>query len=378
MSRWQSPWWLEAAGPGSYTPLPQADGAACFKRREKMQPFARALGIACFAAAGALAASAADAQSVEQFYRGRTVTLTIGLPSGGGYDLYARMLAKHYGRFIPGNPTVVPKNMPGAGGLQASNYMANVAPKDGSEIAMIASSALLTPLFGDEAAKFDPRKYTWIGSINDDVSSCGVWHTTGVTRFEDMMQKEVVFGASGPAAITAAHAQVLKNLLGAKVKVILGYTGTKDVSLAMQRGEVGGSCGLTVSSLKTQWRDEWRNGNLKILIQMGSREHPDLEGVPSIYKYAKSEDDTKVLHLVFDQSILGRPMLAPPGLPADRVKALRDGFIATLKDPQFLADAGKAQMEILPATAAEIDKLLATFYAYPPAIIRKAKQVQGL
>src|SRR4051812_18865325 len=263
-----------------------------------MQACARSFASAVLAIAAALASHGAAAQSVEAFYHGRTVTLTIGLPPGGGYDLYSRVLAKHYGRFIPGNPVLVPKNMPGAGGLQASNYIANVAPKDGSEIAMIASSALLTPLFGDEAAKFDPRKYTWIGSMNDDVSSCGVWHTTGVTRFEDMMTKEVVFGASGPAAITAAHAQVLKNLLGAKAKVILGYTGTKDVSLAMQRGEVGGSCGLTVSSLKTQWRDEWRNGNLKILIQMGSREHPELKGVPNIYSFAKSEDDKKVLHLV--------------------------------------------------------------------------------
>jgi len=343
-----------------------------------MQRVARALGFASFVVVTALGAQSAAAQSVAEFYRGRTVTFTIGLPPGGGYDLYSRVLAKHYGRLIPGNPTIVPKNMPGAGGLQASNYMANVAPKDGSEIGMIASSALLTPLFGDDAAKFDPRKYTWLGSMNDDVSSCGVWHTTGVTRFEDMMQKEVVFGASGPAAITAAHAQVLKNLLGAKAKVILGYTGTKDVSLAMQRGEVGGSCGLTVSSLRTQWRDEWRNGDLKILIQMGSRDHPELKDVPNIYKFAKSEDDTKVLHLIFDQSILGRPVLGPPGIPAARATALRDALIATLKDPQFLADAEKAQMEILPATHDEIEKLLATFYAYPPAIIEKAKKVQGL
>jgi len=342
-----------------------------------MQRFARALGVAGLAI-GALAAQPAAAQSVEQFYHGRTLTFTIGLPPGGGYDLYSRVLAKHYGHFIPGNPTVVPKNMPGAGGLQSANYEANVAPKDGSEVAMIASSALLTPLFGDDAAKFDPRKYTWLGSMNDDVSSCGVWHTTGVTRFEYLMTKEVAFGASGPAAITAAHAQVLKNLLGAKVKVIMGYTGTKDVNLAMQRGELGGSCGLTVSSLKTQWRDEWHNGDLKIIIQMGSRDHPDLKGVPSIYSFAKSEEDKKVLHLIFDQSILCRPVLAPPGVPADRAKALRDGLIATLKDPQFLADAEKAQMEILPATAGEIDKLLADFYSYPPAIIEKAKQVQGL
>jgi len=343
-----------------------------------MQPFARMVLSACLAVAAALASHGAAAQSVEQFYRGRTVTLTIGLPPGGGYDLYARVLAKHYGRFVPGNPTIVPKNMPGAGGLQAANHMANGALKDGTEIAMIASSAVLTPLFGDEAAKFDPKQFTWLGSMNDDVSSCGVWFTTGVTRFEDMMTKEVVFGASGPAAITAAHVQVLKNLIGANAKLILGYTGTKDVSLAMQRGEVGGSCGLTVSSLKTQWRDEWGGGKLKILIQMGSRDHPDLKDVPNIYKYAKSDEDTKVLHLIFDQSILGRPLLAPPGLPPDRAKALRDALIATLKDPQFLADAEKAQMEILPATAAEIDKLLADFYAYPPAIIQKAKQVQGL
>jgi tripartite-type tricarboxylate transporter receptor subunit TctC len=340
-----------------------------------MRPFVRALQIAGLVIA---IGGAAQGQSVEEFYRGRTLTLTIGLPAGGGYDLYSRVLAKHYGRFIAGNPTVVPKNMPGAGGLQASNYMANLALKDGSEIAMIASSALMTPLFGDAAAKFDPTKFTWIGSMNDDVSSCGVWYSTGVARFEDMYDKEVVFGASGPAAITAQHALVLKNLLGAKAKLILGYTGTKDVNLAMQRGEVGGSCGLTVSSLKTQWRDEWHDGKLKVLIQMGSHDHPELKDVPNIFKYGKSDDDEKVLHLIFDQSVLGRPLLAPPAIPADRAEALRAGLLATLKDPLFLADAEKAQMEINPATADQVTALLKQFYAYPPAIIEKAKQVQGL
>ena len=343
-----------------------------------MSRLARTRALAAFLFVLALAPACASAQSVADFYRGRTLTLQIGLPPGGGYDLYSRMLAKHYGRFVPGNPVVVPKNMPGAGGMLASNYLANVAPHDGSEIAMIASSALLTPLFGDEKAKFDPRKFTWLGSMNDDVSSCGVWYTTGVTKFEDMMSKEVTFGASGPAAITAIHAEVLKNLLGAKAKVIMGYTGTKDVNLAMQRGEVGGSCGLTVSSLETQWRDEWHDGKLKIIIQMGAHDHPALKGVPNIYTFAKSADDTKVLHLVFDQSILGRPLLAPPGVPADRIKALREALIATLKDPQFLADAEKAKMEITPASAEEIEQLLATFYSYPKAIIEKAKEVQGL
>jgi len=325
-----------------------------------------------------LAPSLAAAQSVEAFYRGRTVALTIGLGAGGGYDLYARVMAKHIGRYIPGNPVIVPKNMPGGGGVQASNYLANVAARDGSELGMLAPSVILMPLFGDPAAKFDPRDLSWIGSMNNEVLSCGVWHTTGLTHFEEMYQKEVIFGGSGPAGVTTQHPLVLKNLLGAKAKVITGYAGSKELNLAMQRGEVEGACGLSASSLKTQWREEWHDGRLRVLIQMGSHDQPDLEGVPDIYKFARSDEDLQVLHLLFDQSVIGRVVFAPPAMPRDRLEALRRALAAMLADKDFRADAGKAQMEIDPATGPDIESLLQRFFAYPHGIIAKAKAVAGI
>jgi tripartite-type tricarboxylate transporter receptor subunit TctC len=320
----------------------------------------------------------AAAQSVEDFYRGRTIALTIGLGAGGGYDLYARVMAKHIGRYIPGNPVIVPKNMPGGGGVQASNYLANVAARDGSELGMLAPSVILMPLFGDPAAKFDPRDLSWIGSMNNEVLSCGVWHTTGLTHFEEMYQKEVIFGGSGPAGVTTQHPLVLKNLLGAKAKVITGYAGSKELNLAMQRGEVEGACGLSASSLKTQWREEWHDGRLRVLIQMGSHDHPDLEGVPDIYKFARSDEDLQVLHLLFDQSVIGRVVFAPPAMPRDRLEALRRALAAMLADKDFRADADKAQMEIDPATGPDIESLLQRFFAYPHGIIAKAKAVAGI
>ena len=320
----------------------------------------------------------AAAQSVEDFYRGRTIALTIGLGAGGGYDLYARVMAKHIGRYIPGNPVIVPKNMPGGGGVQAANYLANVAARDGSELGMLAPSVILMPLFGDPAAKFDPRHLSWIGSMNNEVLSCGVWHTTGLTHFEEMYQKEVIFGGSGPAGVTTQHPLVLKNLLGAKAKVITGYAGSKELNLAMQRGEVEGACGLSASSLKTQWREEWHDGRLRVLIQMGSHDHPDLEGVPDIYKFARNDEDLQVLHLLFDQSVIGRVVFAPPAMPRDRLEALRRALAAMLADKDFRADADKAQMEIDPATGPDIESLLQRFFAYPHGIIAKAKAVAGI
>jgi tripartite-type tricarboxylate transporter receptor subunit TctC len=325
-----------------------------------------------------LFACPASAQSVEEFYRGRTITLTIGLGAGGGYDLYARVMAKHIGRYIPGNPVIVPKNMPGGGGVLAANYLANAAPRDGSELGMLAPSVILMPLFGDAAAKFDPRDLSWLGSMNNEVLSCGVWHTTGITRFEEMYQKEVIFGGSGPAGVTTQHPLVLKNLLGAKAKVITGYAGSKELNLAMQRGEVEGACGLSASSLKTQYREEWQDGRLRILIQMGSHDHPAFKGVPGIYKFARNDEEMQILHLLFDQSVIGRVVFAPPNIPRDRLEALRQAFTATLADKDFRADADKAQMEIDPASASDIESLLQRFFAYPHGIIEKAKAVAGI
>jgi tripartite-type tricarboxylate transporter receptor subunit TctC len=326
---------------------------------------------------GFIAAAPAAAQQVADFYRNSTVSLQIGLPPGGGYDLYARTLARHLGRNIPGNPNVVPKNMVGAGGVRAANYMYNVAPRDGSEISLNQAPVIMLPIFGDAAAKFDPQKFTWIGSMNKDQSSCGVWHTSKVTSFDDLFQREVTFGASGTGGMLAQHPFVFRNLLGAKAKVIIGYKGSNEVNIAMERGEVDGACALFVSTLETRWRDDWKSGRLKVIIQMGTEDHPAFGDAPNIFRYAKTDEDRQILTLIFGQGLMGRPILAPPGIPPDRRDALRKAMFDTLKDPAFRAEADKLRMEINPATAAEVEKLLADFAAYPPDLIAKAKAAIG-
>ena len=328
-------------------------------------------------AATAIAALAAAPATAQDYYAGKTIDLVVGNYPGGGYDIYARTVARHLGRNIPGNPNVVPKNMVGAGGVLAANYMYNVARRDGSEISLNQAPVIMLPIFGDAAAKFDPQKFTWIGSMNKDQSSCGVWHTAKVESFDDLFKREVTFGASGTGGMLAQHPFVFRNLLGAKAKVIIGYKGSNEVNLAMERGEVDGACALFVSTLETRWKDDWVSGRLKIIIQMGTEDHPAFGNAPNIFRYARTDEDRQILTLIFGQGLMGRPIFAPPGIPADRRDALRSAMFATLKDPAFVEEATKLRMEINPATAAEMEKLLADFASYPPEVIAKARMAIG-
>jgi tripartite-type tricarboxylate transporter receptor subunit TctC len=322
------------------------------------------------------APAGAAAQTVD--FKGETISIIIGLPPGGGYDTYGRVLARHYGNHLPGNPNVVPKNMPGAGGLRTANYIYNVAPKDGSELGLFASSAVMEPLMGNDQAKFDAAKYSWIGSMTQDIAFCGVWQGPGTAAsFQDMLSKETIFGSSGPAAITHQHPLVLGNLLGAKVKLISGYAGTKDINLAMERGEVNGTCGLFVSSIKAQWSREVQDGRLKLVVQMGPRKSDEFGNVPSVYDLAKSDDDRKVLDLHFKQLLLSRPLIGPPGMRTERLAAMRKAFLDTLKDPAFLADAQKANIDIDPATGEQAEQMLLQFADFPKSVIEKAKAAIG-
>ena len=339
-------------------------------------PYASAAVIiaAAFAAVGSLSAQAAD-------FRGETIAIEIGYGPGGGYDTYGRVLAKHYGRFIPGNPTVVPRNMPGAGSLRAANFIYNTAPKNGTELGIFSASTAMEPLMGNEEAKFDPAKFSWIGSMNQDISFCGVWQQPGAANsFEQMLGPsgpETVFGSSGPAAISHQHPLVLKNLLSARVSVISGYEGNKEVNLAMQRGEVNGACGLFLSTIKAQFLSDVQQGRLKLVIQMGPKTTNEFGPIPSVFDFVKNEDDRKVLELHFGQVLLGRPVAGPPGMPEERLSVLRKAFLELMKDPDFLADAQKANLDIDPATGEEVRALLARFADYPKNIIQKAKAAIG-
>jgi tripartite-type tricarboxylate transporter receptor subunit TctC len=326
----------------------------------------------------AVAVGSARAEAVADFYRGKTVSLIAGFPPGGGYDTYVRVLARHYGRFLPGQPTVVASNMPGAGSLTAANTIyAKYAP-DGLAIAMFASSATMEPLIGNKAALFDPRKFSWIGSMSQDVAYCGVWrHPGGAKTFDEMMTRETVIGGGAPAAITYQHPMVLKNVLKANLKVIPGYKGTRDINIAMQRGEVNGTCGMFGSSVKAQFASEVKDGRMTLFIQMGSKRSNEFGKIPSVFDYAKTETDRQILQFHFGQLLLGRPLAGPPGIPADRLKALRDALSATMKDPQFLAEAAKIGLDIDPVTPDQVDKLLTQFASFTPEILAKAKEAMG-
>jgi tripartite-type tricarboxylate transporter receptor subunit TctC len=319
--------------------------------------------------------ASANADPIADFYHGKSMDLSIGFGPGGGYDTYSRILSRHMGKFIPGNPTIVPQNMPGGGGLVVANFIYNAAPRDGLHMAMFGSFNGLEPLFGNPNAKFETTKFTWIGNMNIDVEACGVWRSSGIETFADMQNKQVVFGSSGKASTTSQHALALKNLVGAKVKVVLGYQGTKDINLAMRRGEVTGSCGIYLSSAIAEWADDLNNGDLKLVVQFGRKSNPLFGDATNIYDLLKTEEDRQVADVIFRPNEIGRPIASTPTMPPERAVALREAFMKTMKDPAFLADAEKAKIPIDPTSGEDVTKLFAKFYEEPKDVIERAKVV---
>ena len=319
-----------------------------------------------------VAAVPSRAQSPAEFYRNKTVDLYIGYSVGGAYDLYARMLARHMGKHIPGNPNVLPKNMEGAGSLRLANWLYNVAPKDGTAFGIIGRGTGFDPLLGNKAAQFDATKFAWVGSANNEVSICVAWNTSGITKFEDLLTKELVVGGTSTSADTDQFPRIVNGVLGTKMKVVTGYPGGNEVGLAMERGEVQGRCGWSWSSVKSthqKWIDEKK---FSILVQLAFDKHPDLPNVPLIIDLAKTDEQRQILRLIFARQVMGRPFVGPPGIPMDRTEALRNAFMATMKDKDFLADTAKAQMEITPVSGARVQALVQEIYATPPEIAKKA------
>jgi tripartite-type tricarboxylate transporter receptor subunit TctC len=323
-----------------------------------------------------LPASIASAQSPADFYKGKTLDFYIGYSVGGGYDLYARVIGRHLGKHIPGNPTVVMKNMEGAGSLRLANWMFRVAPKDGSVIATIGRGTGFDPILGQKGAQFDGTKFTWIGSANNEVSVCVAWNaTSGITKFEDLFTKEMTVGGTSMSADTDQFPRILNGVLGTKMKIVSGYPGGNDVVLAMERGEVQGRCGWSWSSVISThkaWLDEKK---MTVLAQLALQKHPDLPDVPLITELAKTDEQKQILRLIFARQVMGRPYLAPPGIPADRAAVLRQAFMETMQDKDFLADAEKAQLEINPVSGEELQKLVTEVYATPPEIAKKAAAI---
>ena len=313
----------------------------------------------------------ARAETVEEFYRKTPLSVYVGSGAGGGFDEIARVFTPHLARHLPGSPTVVVKNMPGAGGLLNVNFMYNAAPRDGSAIAAPFNTVFMLPIFGDPAAKFDSRKFTWLGSLDKQTATCLVWHTVDVNSIEDAKKREVLTGATGTNATPAIFPNVLNALLGTKFKVISGYS-TNEVRLAMERGETQGVCGLawqTYKAIAPQWIAEKK---LKILAQLGLAKHKELPDVPLALDMFTNAADKKVFELVVLPQEFGRPFMAPPDLPADRAAALKLAFDKALVDPAFLADAKKIRLDIDPMTGDEIKAMLESAYAAPRDQIERA------
>ena len=311
-------------------------------------------------------------QGLVEFYQGKTVELYVGYSVGGGYDLYARTIARHVGKFIPGTPTMVTKNMEGAGSLRLANWLYNVAPKDGTAFGTIGRGTAFDPLLGLKGASFDATKFTWVGSANNEVSVCVAWHTTGITRFDQLFDQELTVGGTGAAADTDQFPRIINGVFGTKMRVISGYPGGSDIGLAMERGEVKGRCGWSWSSVKSTHPAWIVEKKINVLVQLALTKHPDLPDVPLIADLAKTDAQKQVLKLIFARQVMGRPFLAPPGLPDDRVGALRKAFMDTMRDGEFLADAEKSGLEINPVGGEEIEKLVKEVYATPPGIAQKA------
>jgi tripartite-type tricarboxylate transporter receptor subunit TctC len=320
-------------------------------------------------------AEAVPAQAGAEFYKGRTVELDISTSVGGGYDAYARLLARHIGRFIPGSPIIVAKNMEGAGGLRLANFLYNAAPKDGTTFATLYRGAVFDPLLGGKGAQFDATRFTYLGSASNEVSVCVAWHTTGVTSFEQVLTKELVVGASGPSADTYQFPKIVNGVLGTKFKIIAGYAGGNDVDLAMERGEVRGRCGWSWSSVKSTRASWLANKKINILFQMGLSKHPDLPDVPLVLDLAGSDEGRAILKLIFARQVMAWPYVAPPDVPEDRGETLRAAFAETMKDKDFMAEAEKSQLEIRPVTGASIQELVKNVYATPTPIVRRAAEM---
>ncbi len=316
-------------------------------------------------------AAFAQAQTVEEFYKKTPLSVYVGSGAGGGFDEIARVFTPHLARHLPGSPSVVVKNMPGAGGLLNVNFMYNAAPRDGSAIAAPFNTVFMLPIFGDPAAKFDPRKFTWLGSLDKQTATCLVWHSVDVNTIDDVKKREIAVGATGTNATPAIFPAVLNALLGTKFKVISGYS-TNEVRLAMERGETQGVCGLAWQTYKAIAPGWIADKKLKILAQLGLAKHKELPDAPLALDMFANAADKKVFELVVLPQEFGRPFMAPPDLPADRAAALKQAFDKALVDPLFLADAQKIRLDIDAMTGDEIKAMLEGAYAAPKEEIARA------
>ncbi|MCC6887028.1 MAG: hypothetical protein IT536_00605 [Hyphomicrobiales bacterium] len=333
--------------------------------------------IAASAILGA-AASVAAAQPAADFYRGKTVTIVVSTSSGGGYDALARALARHLGRLIPGNPAVVVRNMPGAGGITAVNWLYNTAEKDGTIVGLVQNGTPLEPLFGTKAARYDATGFNWLGTPSYEVGMVLVWHTVPVDTVDDLRKRETSMGASGANSTPAFYTRLLNATLGTQMKLISGYPGQNDAFLAMERGELDGYPSVFYSAL-TSTRPNWLKERLaKPIVQYGPQRLKELTDVPFATDLLTNEDDRLLMQVAAAPLALGRPLLLPPQVPAERVAAMRKALADTFADPQFRAEAGKLGLIVNdPRTGEELQAVIARAYAAPPRVVERIRKLNN-
>ena len=320
-------------------------------------------------------ANAAAAQTAS--FQGKQIRMIIPSGAGGGYDTYARALAAHLDKHLPGNPTILNQNMPGASGMIATNWAASeAAPKDGTVIVATYNALLLEPLFDNPQAKYDPRKFEWIGSIGKQQQICVTWHASPVKTIEHAKEREVVVSSTGATGNSSTMPKMLNAMLGTKFKVVSGYT-TSESRLAVERGEAEGVCGLSYSTLKASNPDWILNKRINVLVQTGSKPQQGLEQVPLLINLVSDADTKKVLEMLASPEDMGRPFFMPPGTPKEYVAAMRKAFDETLKDPAFLADAEKSRLEVDPISGAEMEKMVKAAFETPKALIERASKFKG-
>jgi len=321
-----------------------------------------------------LAVASARADAVADFYRGKTVEIHVGFAAGGGYDAYARFLARHIGRHIPGKPSVVVRNRPGGATLALANVLYAKGPHDGTVIGMVARGIPTHALLGGTGTRFDPEKFYWVGSMNNEVSTCTLAARTGVADFSGLLEKKIAVGGQGASSDADQFTNFVNNLMGTRMRLITGYPGTAVTVLALDRGEVDGICGWSWTSLKRMRGKAVAAGELKVIMQMALRKHRDLPDVPLITDLARTEDQRRQMELLFARQTFGRPFLLPPGVPMERVDALRTAFAATMGDPAFVGEAGKAGMETDWVSGEEVQKLIGHVLATPAAVVAAARR----
>ncbi len=325
-----------------------------------------------------LALAATAPATAADYFAGKTIEFTVGADVGGGFDVYARTIAKHLPRHLPGNPTVVVKNMPGAGSGKAATYLATAAPKDGTAIGALMPGAVIGPLLEDrEKPQYDPTKLIYLATADSVTRVCTSFVTSKIKTFEDAQKQKANMGASAAGGSTRDYVNMLRKAAGAQFELVTGYKGTAEIGLAVERGEVDGLCGWDWSSLKSQKSDWLRDKKLNILVQTALEPEPELTklGVPTMRDFIKNEDDKKAAELVVSQQVFGRPIIAPPGTAPDAVKILRESFSKVLADKDFLADAEKAKIDINPLDGAKVQEVVEKAYASPPAVVARAKEL---